>query len=171
MNNDKLEYVAFAKEAVQSVGWEVVDAQIVGSTYIADNTKSDVDVLMLVKAPTVFNDPENPWRCVQHCPDLGCTTIPGWEYGGSHNEGNPDVWESFKRKHEDGTEVNALICTSEEYFSNWLTAAEVCRYLHLAEKTYFEKYGVGSVWEKGLRIGIHNILMDDSTAEDEIKRA
>ena len=53
-----------------------------------------------------------------------------------------------------------LVTTDETYFNAWLTSAEVCRLLHLR----------GILVPRDVRVGIHSIIMDDSTADYENER-
>lgn len=134
--------LCIAKEAISNaLGTSIENFryEVVGSTYIKDNHKSDIDVLVLVK---------------DIC--LECTGFEGWEYGGSVGMGN-DHWMSWKKYTVDGVEVNMLLTTDEQYFYSWLTAAEVCRFLHL------QGYDIRTSTVHG----IHEIIMDDSTAEVE----
>lgn len=130
--------VAAVKDALQ--GRDIKRVEVVGSAYISDREDSDVDVLVLIPG---FAPPEE--------------SFPGWNYGGSDGEGN-DEWGSWKAYHN-GVEVNMLITGKQEYFNQWLSAAEVCRFLHL--KGY--KLSTGAVH------GVHEILMEDSTAVEEVK--
>lgn len=115
--------------------------EIVGSTYIGDKEDSDVDVLVLIE------DGESLEEMV----------YAGWTYGGSKSP-RPDCWVSWKR-HADGVDVNMLIVTDKQYYNQWLTAAEVCRFMHLQ----------GVKFNSGTVHGIHEIIMDDSDAESEQK--
>ena len=108
---------------------------IVGSTYIKDKQTSDVDVLVGV-----------PF-------DQDGVAFPGWEYGGSVGIGNSH-WSSWKRT-VDGVEVNMLLCDSHEYIDKWLTAADVCRMLHLS----------GANLRTGQVHGIHEVIMEDADPE------
>lgn len=148
MNNERR--IEIAKAAVvnaltDNYGWykEPYELEIVGSTYISDRVDSDVDVLAYHES---F--------------DIEAMTFSGWAYGGSNGLcPDNDKWMSWK-KHVNGVTVNMLIVNDKAYRNAWLTAAEVCRYLHL----------------KGHAVpacdvhGVHEIIMDDSAAEDEVKR-
>lgn len=112
----------------------------VGSSYISGRQDSDVDIL-------VFH-PE-----LTYLEELG---FDGWAYGGSGGEGN-DQFASWK-KEVDGVLVNMLLTASDTYFLCWTQAAEVCRLLHLS----------GVSIDKATVIRIHNILMDGSSAEEEL---
>jgi hypothetical protein len=138
------DHIAYALKAVSDEGYEVLRHDIVGSTYIADNHESDLDILVLVKK----------WE------DVSCMCFDGWAYGGSVGEGDDDKWGSWK-KFYNGKDVNLLVTDSQEYFSNWLLAAEVCRFVSLMSKDI----------EPSLRLGIHNIIMDDSDASLEAKES
>lgn len=137
------ERIAIARKAISDALGVNIDTyrnDVVGSTYIRDNTESDVDIL--VHTPDI---------------DLDCAVFGAdWEYGGSVGMGN-DHWMSWKRN-VDGVDVNMLLVNDRLYYDQWLTAAEVCRFLHL----------------KGHSIpscdvhGIHEIIMDDSDAETEV---
>ena len=139
MNDER---IAIAKKAImEALGVDVLGRhEVVGSTYIKDNDKSDVDIIVLDES---F--------------DLECMGFPGWAYGGSSGMGN-DHWMSWKRQ-VDGVEVNMLLVADKAYFDSWLTATEVCRFLHL------QGYNLKSASVHG----VHEIIMDDSTAEDEQK--
>lgn len=128
---------AAVKAALDDAGIKARQTSFVGSSYITDRTDGDVDVLCLIN-----RDPN----------DIG---FDGWLYGGSVHEGG-DQWGSWKRT-VDGVEVNMLLTQDLTYFMAWCTAAEVCRYLHLS----------GVTVPRVQRIGIHNIVMDDSDAESE----
>jgi hypothetical protein len=121
----------------------ILTMQVVGSTYISDRTDSDVDLL-----------------CWHKSFDIASMTFSGWLYGGSAGLcPDNEKWMSWKRE-VNGVTVNMLLTNDPEYAAKWLTAAEVCRYLHLKDQ--------------GLKTcdvhGVHEIIMDDSTAEDEVKR-
>lgn len=123
-------------------GLEVERMDVVGSSYITDRTDSDIDVLVLLKTTP--------------CSSLDQLAFNGWDYGGSVGvEG--DKWMSWKKHTLEAGDVNLLATYDEEYFNAWLTSAEVCRYLHLR----------GIVVPRAERVAIHNIIMDDSTAEYE----
>lgn len=116
--------------------------ELVGSTYIADEQTRDVDILVLIPDA-----------------DLSCIFFSDWQYGGSVGMGNESDWMSWKCV-QNGLEINMLLTNKKTYFNAWLTAAEVCRFLFL----------------KGIKLpsaavhGIHEIIMDDSTADVEITR-
>lgn len=84
--------------------------------------------------------------------DVQCIGFPGWDYGGSIGEGNESNWGSWKKGN-----INLLVTSSKESYNAWLTSAEVCRFLSL------RKIGL----TRDERVAIHNIVMDDSTAEGE----
>lgn len=134
-----------AQAAMDAQGYHGKQFALVGSAFICDRQDSDVDVLVLSTT-----SPEE-------------ATFPGWEYGGSgqhaHIGDNEDKFGSWKRT-VDGIEVNLLLVADEVYFRRWLDAAEVCRFLHLK----------GVLLQRGLVHGVHEIIMDDSTAELEIGR-
>ena len=135
--------VAWVLREAASCGIRVTRAEMVGSTYICGAEDRDVDVLMLA--------PDE---------DIEAILMPGWAYGGSAGEGN-DHFASFKQT-VDGVEYNALFVKKPDYFVAWLTAAEVCRFLHRVEP------GTDA---RDIRVGIHNIIMDDSDSEFELMRA
>lgn len=134
-----------ALQAVQDTlaGLTLSRIEVVGSTYISDRQESDVDVLALVPG---------------FCPNEESFRSFGWAYGGSDGEGN-DSWGSWKKTTTEGVEVNMLITGNEGYFDKWLSAAEVCRFLHLK----------GYALSTGAVHGVHGILMDDSDASTEAK--
>lgn len=139
MDNQKR--IITAKTAISNalgVDIETLRYEIVGSTYISDKVTSDVDILVF-----------DPSRMLEE------ELFDGWAYGGSVGIGN-DNWMSWKRT-VDGVEVNMLLVTNEAYFNSWLTAAEVCRFLHL------QGYNLRSASVHG----VHEIIMDDSTADYE----
>lgn len=86
--------------------------------------------------------------------DIDSMSFDGWAYGGSEGLFG-STWMSWKK----GT-TNMLVTNKREYFSAWCTAAEVAKFLVLN----------GVTLRKGDVHGIHEIIMDDSTAEDEAKR-
>lgn len=130
--------------ALKAQGLSAKRMELVGSTYIKGNG-TDIDVLCLV--------PEA---------DLDSVVFPGWMYGGSNvpSQSTDDGRFGSWKYDVDGTDVNMLIVTSEEYANAWLTAAEVCRFLHLA----------GVDLTRGAVHGVHEIIMDDSTAETEVPK-
>lgn len=137
------ERIATAKAAISSALGKPIEAvkyEVVGSTYIKDNDSSDVDILVLDES---INLDEKEFE--------------GWEYGGSAGVGN-DNWMSWKRR-VNGVEVNMLITSDKAYFGAWLTAAEVCRFLHL------QGYDLRSASVHG----VHEIIMEDALAEEEHK--
>lgn len=147
---DNTKYIEHVKELMKYYDYEVKHAEVVGSTYIAGKEDRDIDVLLLVKAD-------------RNVEEMG---FDGWAYGGSVGEGNDSHWGSWKKTFE-GRDLNMLITTDETYFNAWLTAAEVCRYLHCKTNSYVD--GVKPVIrEADVRIAIHNIIMDDSTANEEL---
>jgi hypothetical protein len=77
----------------------------------------------------------------------------GLARGGSECLFEHDRWVSLK----DANGTNFLLTTSRPYYEAWCTSAEVCRLLHLQ----------GVSIPKDLRVAIHNVVMDDSTAEEE----
>lgn len=148
MTND--ERIATARKAVLAAlrtrGYVSHDPllTVVGSTYIRDAlSPSDVDILCCIPNSSIDE-----------------LDFDGWEYGGSSAPcPNNDKWMSWKKVIH-GVVINMLVTNSREYERAWATAAEVCRYLHL----------------KGYDIlrcdvhGIHEIIMDGSTAEDELPK-
>ena len=143
MTRVNIQRIATAKHAVidaiasldQFIDIDDSNLHIVGSTYIKDKQTSDVDVLVGVPI------------------DPNCVTFSGWEYGGSVGIGNSN-WGSWKRT-VDGVEVNMLLCDSHEYIDRWLTAADVCRMLHLS----------GANLRAGQVHGIHEVIMEDADPE------
>ena len=138
-----LQRIATAKHAVldviasldQFIYIDDSNLHIVGSTYIKDKQTSDVDVLVGVPI------------------DPNCIAFPGWDYGGSAGIGNSS-WGSWKRT-VGGVEVNMLLCDSQEYIDKWLTAADVCRMLHLS----------GANLRAGQVHGIHEVIMEAADPE------
>lgn len=114
--------------------------ELVGSTYISDAENRDIDILVCI--PGVDLDP---------------MYFDGWQYGGSVGMGNDHSWMSWKTSFPDCGEVNMLITNKQEYKTLWLTAAEVCRFIFLK----------GITLPTAVVHGIHEIIMDDSTAETE----
>lgn len=132
-------------DAIRVEGHTLVKTDLVGSTYITDKQDSDLDILCLVKSIT----------------DVDSMAFGGWAYGGSVGEGGDGgggVWGSWKKHISGAGEVNMLVVTDESYFNAWLTSAEVCRYLHLR----------GIVVPRVDRVSIHNIIMDDASADLEV---
>lgn len=122
--------------------------EIVGSAYIRDCETSDVDVLVYI--PKAWFD--------AHSTSLEILHFPGWMYGGSDGACGSQ-WESFTQTVQ-GVEVNMLITNSYEYFVDWCNAAEVCRFLHLK----------GITLPTALVHGVHEIVMEGASAEDEVLR-
>ena len=135
-----------AKVVINGIGLEIEALEIVGSTFISDKTTSDVDVLV---------------RCKNF--DKDEITLRGWEYGGSVGLGNDD-WASWKRTfYVMGTkiEVNLLVTASVGLYHDWLTAADVCRFLHLA----------GVHLTRGQVHGVHSLIMNETDLDaDTLKR-
>jgi hypothetical protein len=138
INNTRIEIAKKAIGQALNKDIETLLHEVVGSTYIKDNEKSDVDILVLDEKLSLEE-----------------LIYPGWEYGGS-TDMNGDHWMSWK-KIVDGVEINMLITTKLEYFNSWITAAEVCRFLHLQ----------GYTLRSATVHGIHEIIMDDSDAATE----
>lgn len=147
---DNVERIGIAKRAVRAALQNVfphledkpIRMEVVGSTYISERTDSDVDVLV----------------CVPFVVDTA--HFPGWVSGGSASDSGNGNFQSWKRV-EDGVLVNLLGCSSMEYINSWLTAAEVCRFLHIR----------GIPLDTGAVHGVHEIVMDDSTAVvEQIRR-
>lgn len=146
------ERIAIAKQAVcATLEWRRTwlprpvtpdELECVGSTYISDAGTSDVDILLCFPVPCVGE----------------VVLADGWDFGGSVCEGG-DHWQSWKKTVQ-GVEVNLLMCRTQAYIDAWLTSAEVCRFLHL----------LGITLPRGAVHGIHQIIMDDSTAEEELPR-
>jgi len=135
------------REALRREGHKPERMEVVGSSYITDKTNGDLDILVYVNQG-------------EFSIGVGSMAFTGWTYGGSVGEDGEDNWGSWK-KHVDGVgEVNMLVTTDETYFNAWLTSAEVCRLLHLR----------GILVPRDVRVGIHSIIMDDSTADYENER-
>lgn len=128
----------------ESLRSRVLRTDCVGSTYIRDAEDRDVDVLVLI--------PDQ---------DLDCLRIDqGWAYGGSIDHSMlGDHWASWT-KSVDGVDVNMLLVNDAAYYHQWVTSAEVCRFLHLK----------GLPINAGTTHGVHEIIMDYSTAEIELPR-
>ena len=121
--------------------------RVVGSTYIKDTTTSDIDILLTFPVSNVETLMLQDW---------------GWTVGGSTNPVS-DGWVSWKKMvhtEDDAVEVNLLVCANQDYINKWLTAAEACRFLHLQ----------GVHLTSGSVHGVHQIIMDGSTAVDEVQR-
>lgn len=148
MNNEERIAVARAAvtEALARYNLHEIATHLVGSTYIKDRTDGDVDLLALLDLGN------------HQVHGVDCMAFDGWAYGGSVGLGN-DHWMSWK-KLVNGVEVNMLLTDRIEYLSSWLTAAEVCRFLHLQ----------GHTIKPATVHGIHEIIMDDSTADAENAR-
>jgi len=116
------------------------DLTIIGTTYILGDG-ADVDVLAYVPGFSQY----------EHGFDY-------WEYGGSGPEHTNDTFGSWKRT-VDGVVVNLIITGDKDYHDAWITSAEVCRFLHLQ----------GVQITAGTRHGIHEIIMDDASADEEVK--
>jgi len=147
------ERIDIAKRAISEALGKDIDNfrhEVVGSTYIKGSDKSDVDMLILYPTRRTKGYSVN-WGAG----DLDKLWFDGWTYGGSVGMGN-DNWMSWKRT-VDGVEVNMLLVDEQPYFDSWLAASEVCRFLHL------QGYDI----KTGTVHGIHEIIMDDSTAEVE----
>lgn len=135
---------AYVRQTIVAEGLRPLHIECVGSAYIEDKRTSDIDILVLAKGNNVESM------------SFGC----GWEYGGSTGEDGEDQWGSWKRTVAHVGEVNMLITTDEKYFDAWLTSAEVCRLLYL--------HGINI--SKAARVGIHSIIMDNSSADYEHSR-
>ena len=109
--------------------------ELVGSTYIYGGG-NDIDILVLL---------DNTDGSVDEL------RLPGWEYGGSTPKSG-DKWCSWKR-----WDINLLVTADQTYFNDWITAAEVCKYLFLKR---------GIVLDKPDRISVHAIIMDDKDCKD-----
>lgn len=141
-----------AKQAVrleliaQDIKFGELDLEIVGSTYIKDSNDRDVDVLVYVPGA-----------------NLEALAFEGWNYGGSAGLGNSH-WMSWKKlipfAPNQNVEVNMLLTNKPEYYVNWLSAAEVCRFLHLR----------GVELPSGCVHGVHEIIMEGVDAETEAPR-
>ena len=131
-------------DALTSAYLTAESMELVGSSYITDKLDSDLDILCYVPVG------ENQLR-------VSCMTFPGWAYGGSVGENGEDNWGSWKKYVPGVGEVNMLVTTDKTYYQAWLTSAEVCRLLHLR----------GILIPRDVRVSIHNIIMDNSTADYE----
>lgn len=165
------ELVNLGKTAVEKEGFTVRYAEHVGSRYITGGYGNDFDVLILIEKPEFQNG-------------IGMHVFgdESWKYDGSHPCIEPhcgdDRWGSWK-KAVDGEFVNIIITEDEGWYWNFIKSAEVCRFIHLM--SYAKEAGINdevmgrapfrtACHERELRYGIHNILMEDSTAMDELKR-
>lgn len=119
----------------------IEEVAIVGTAYIEDKDSTDVDILVHLR-PGGFS--------------AKGLYLEGWSYSGSNSAHTNDRFASFKRVVM-GVSVNLLVTDDARYFMDWVTAAEVCRFLHV----------MGVPIPAGVRHGIHEIIMDDSTAEQE----
>lgn len=135
------------REALRREGMTADRMDLVGSSYITDKADSDLDILCYVKQP-------------EYSLGVGCMVFHGWAYGGSVGEDGEDNWGSWKKHFPGVGEVNMLVTTNKDYFDRWLTSAEVCRLAHLR----------GIAVPRDVRVGIHSIIMDDSTADYENER-
>ena len=141
LNDRRIKFaVGIVRQTVKDMGLNDDDEgylDIVGSTYISDKELSDVDVLVYAKG---F--------------DVNEHGLSGWEFGGSVGLGNDD-WASWKRMHYlDGAwvEVNLLLTGDKELYNQWVTAADVCRFLHLS----------GVQLTRGQVHGVHSLIMHES---------
>lgn len=119
----------------------IEEEAIVGTAYIEDKVSTDVDILVLLR-PSGFSVEE--------------LYLENWTYSGSRAAHTNGKFASFKRVVM-GVTVNLLVTDDVLYFMDWVTAAEVCRFLHV----------MGVPIPAGVRHGIHEIIMDDSTAAHE----
>ena len=130
---------------------ENVDCALVGSTYITDRQDSDVDIIVRLGHPAYC-----------FCDEIQTALrIQGWESGGSESQSAGGEWDSYKKVVADVL-VNVILVWDNEYYDKWLTAAEVCRFMHIM--------GVQPKYWSGLVHGVHEIIMDDSTAVTELTR-
>jgi hypothetical protein len=150
--DEDIKWTTIAEDAAKNEGFTVIKSIIVGSSYIADSTEGDVDVLVLVK--------KEPGK---YLGEWAFDPESGWLYGGSDPGPEADShWGSWK-KFTCGREVNLLLTDSKEWYDSFMQAAEVCKFIHLVQQKF------GLVPEKTLRYGIHNILMDETDASWEAK--
>jgi hypothetical protein len=136
------------KHDLGQVGISIIDAQLVGSTYIYGSTPegSDVDYLVLVSYKTdvaeVFLNDE------------------GWSYGGSSARVN-DKWGSWTKQlrdeHGDLVKANLLMTNDADYYERWVQSAEACKFLVMQ----------GVKLTKGQVHGLHEIVMDDADADSQ----
>lgn len=122
----------------------IEEVAIVGTAYIEDKDSTDVDILVFLRPG---------------CRPAEELYLENWTYSGSNAAHTNDKFASFKRVVM-GVTVNLLVTSDALYFMDWVTAAEVCRFLHV----------MGVPVPAGVRHGIHEIIMDDSTAEQEAPR-
>lgn len=159
MNQAELDVlIALAEDTVEAEGFEVERVELVGSTYIT-GAGQDVDILVLVEK--------------QEFRGIGSDSFEdeSWQYGGYEieMEGGPCAgshWGSWKKTIA-GKVVNLLVTDNEEWFGNFIKAADICYLLHKMSKPPVEGMKP-MVMEETVRYAIHNILMDDSTADVEI---
>lgn len=105
-----------------------IEASLVGSTYILGEG-NDVDIMWLV------SDYQEATRLL---------IKDGYEYDKDYED---DRFASLRKG-----EVNVIVTAEEERYRNTLIAAEVCKYLKVAERDD--------------RIAVHRIIRDGKTAEN-----
>jgi hypothetical protein len=134
--------VEFTKATLDDHKIPFLRVEVVGSAYIHEKETSDIDVLAHIDL-----------ECTEK--DIYNLVFNGWEYGGSAGEGDDSIWGSWKKTIMN-VEVNMLLTTDKEFFNNWLTSAEVCKYLH--------RRGILKD-DRSDRIAIHQIIMEDQTTD------
>ena len=128
------------REASEELFLHAKRIELVGSIYIYGQG-NDIDILVLLD------------RDIPMCPSVNSLMLPGWVYGGSTPKSG-ERWCSWKQG-----DINLLVTADQKYFNDWVTAAEVCKYLALR----------GVKLEKPDRIAVHAIIMDDKDCGDFIK--
>lgn len=124
------------KEDLKARGIVVFAGWMVGSTYIC-GAGEDLDVLVRVD-------------------DLNCAIelLPDYDREGEDGEyPEDDHWVSLRKDN-----LNLLLTDSHDLYMKWLTAAEVCKYLHQRQGTPYSP--------KDERIAVHRIIMDGDTTEN-----
>lgn len=122
------------------------DYKFIGSTYIFNRLGNDIDIVAFSKNHNYIDFVKNDF-----------------EFGGSFRYASPekvdidDSWHSWK-KPLGNTFVNIILTTDKEYFKKWITACEVCKYIVMS----------GGHIEKHVVHGIHAIIMDNSSVENEL---
>jgi hypothetical protein len=143
-------YIDAAREAVGITSFATKFA-MVGSSYIHQQLRADVDILVL-----------SPFR-------RGLRDIlvgDGWEEGGSQDLSLHTCWVSLKKEltvnHQDGIPdilvFNIIVVEDEAYFDDWVRAAEACRFLVES----------GVRLTRGQTHGVHAVIMDGRAAEEEV---
>lgn len=143
MNFDR--FLKVVREAIGTSEWATSDA-VVGSSYIHQEIRNDVDILVL-----------SPFR--RSLRDV--FTSSGWVEGGSQDLTLNTCWVSMKKLYDDegkAVVINVIIVENEDYFNKWVRAAEACRFL----------VSMGVPLKRGQTHGVHAIIMDDCDAEGEL---